>query len=387
MAGVVIHDGRRIGHRKWTVDAIGSGLADGAILSPFATPRVAEPRFPSGADMASAVRDVGGELIFDAMTHALFLPGVNKLDFYDGWELWGSGGPGLQTAAARLEHTERVFRRQRRLGAPLLSPTLQLSSPVDAASQRVLEMARTARGLESGAWQSLVGTRSFWSSGTRLDAYVGTLAALRAPVWVLTLANEIVVDHKPDMTDVDAWAGFSRTVHSLSERSRVIVAHSDLSGLPAVAAGADTVGSGWDRGQRTYDPSSYRTDSDPGIRIPASYVTQGGLLAVMRRDAAEAIDRWNARQAYRLRGGPMPPSDTAQRLHHLGQLRRAVVAVSGQATRRDRVHELRQRYQAAENDFDVLMGALGRTVPVAEKSTWASQPLTVLDAYASAEGL
>ena len=216
---------------------------------------------------------------------------------------------------------------------------------------------------------------------------MGTLAALRAPVWVLTLANEIVVDHKPDMTDVDAWAGFSRTVHSLSERSRVIVAHSDLSGLPAVAAGADTVGSGWDRGQRTYDPSSYRTDSDPGIRIPASYVTQGGLLAVMRRDAAEAIDRWNARQAYRLRGGPMPPSDTAQRLHHLGQLRRAVVAVSGQATRRDRVHELRQRYQAAENDFDVLMGALGRTVPVAEKSTWASQPLTVLDAYASAEGL
>lgn len=387
MAGVLIHDGRRIGHRKWTVEAIANHMADGAVLSPFATPRIAEPRFPSGSDMASAVRDAGGELVFDAMTHALFLPGVNKLDFYDGWELWGSGNPDLQSAAARLDHIERVFQRQRRLGAPPLAPTLQLSSPVDASSRRVLEMARTARGLESGAWQSLVGTRSFWSSGTALDAFVGTLAALRAPVWVLTLANELVIDHKPDMTDVDAWAGFCRTVHSLSERSRVIVAHADLSGMPAVAAGADTVGSGWDRGQRTFDPNSYRTDSDPGIRIPASYVTQGALLAVMRRDAAEAIDRWDSRQAYRLRGGPMPPSDTAQRLHHLGQLRRAVVAVSGQATRRARVQELRQKYQAAENDFDVLTGALGRTVPVAEKTTWASQPLMVLEAYASAEGL
>ncbi len=387
MSGVLIHDGRRIGHRKWTVEAISGGLADGAVLSPFATPRVAEPRYPSGAEMASAVRSAGGEVIFDAMTHALLLPGVNKLDFYDGWELWGAGGPDLRSATSRLDHVERVFQRQDRLGAPFLAPTLQLSSSVDSDSRRVLEIARTARGLEPGAWQSLVGTRSFWSSGTRLDAFVGTLAALRSPVWVVTLANEVVFDHKPDMVDVAAWAGFARTVHSLSERSRVIVAHADLSGLPAVAAGADTVGSGWDRGQRTFDPNSYRTDSDPGVRIPASYVTQGGLLAVMRRDVAEAIDRWDSREAYRLRGGPMPPSDTAQRMHHLGQLRAAVAAVSGQATRRARVQELRQRYRAAENDFDVLTGALGRTVPPAEKSTWASQPLTVLEAYASAEGL
>lgn len=387
MAGVLIHDGRRIGHRKWTVDAIANGLADGAVLSPFATPRVSEPRFPSGSDMASAVRGVGGEIIFDAMTHALFLPGVNKLDFYDGWELWGSGGPDLQNAAARLDHVERVFRRQRKLGAPLLAPTLQLSSPTDADAARALQVARMARGLDSGAWQSLVGTRSFWRSGTRLDAHVGTLAALRAPVWMLTLANEMVVDHKPDMTDVDAWAGFARTVHSLSERSRVIVAHADLSGLPAVAAGADTVGSGWDRGQRTFDPNSFRTDSDPGVRIPAAYVTQGGLLAVMKRDVADAIERWDPRRAYRIRGGPMPPSDTAQRMHHLGQLRRAIADVSGAPSRRGRVQALRQRYQAAETDFDILAGALRRTVPSAEKSCWASQPLTVLEAYASAEGL
>lgn len=386
MAGVLIHDGRRVGHRKWTVEAIGAGLADGAVLSPFATPRVAEPRYPSGSDMASAVRGVGGEVLFDAMTHAVFLPGVNKFDFYDGWELWGTGTPDLSTATARLDHVERVFARQARLGAPPLAPTLQLTSPFDASARTAVEVARVARGFEAGAWQSLAGTRSFWSSGTRLDAFVGTLASLRAPAWVLTFAHEIVVDHKPDMTDVEAWAGFSRTVHSLSERARVIVAHADLSGMPAVAAGADTVGSGWDRGQRCFDPNSFRLDSDPGIRIPASYVTQGGLMAVMRRDVAEAIERWDPRQAYRMRGGSMPPSDAAQRMHHLGQLRAAVAAVSGHSSRSSRVRELRDRYRAAEADFDSLNTALGRTVPPSEKLTWASQPLSVLEAYASAEG-
>lgn len=143
----------------------------------------------------------------------------------------------------------------------------------------------------------------------------------------------------------------------------------------------------WDRGQRCFDPNSYRLDSDPGIRIPASYVTQGGLLAVMRRDAAEAIERWDARQALRLRGGPMPPSDAAQRMHHLRQLRGAVKAISGQQTRAGRVQELRDRYRAAETDFDVLSRALGRTVPAAEKDTWTSQPSAVLEAYASGEGL
>jgi len=387
MAGVLIHDGRRVGHRKWTVDAVADHLADGAILSPFATPRVAEPRHPSGSEMAAAVRGVGGEVIFDAMTHARFLPGANKFDFYEAWELWGSKLPDLSTRPARLDHVERVFERQGRLGVPPLAPTLQLASTMDVNARVALEIARVARGLDSGTWQSLAGTRAFWGSGSRLDAFVGTLAALRAPVWILTLTNELVVDHKPDMSDVDAWVGFCRTVHSLSERARVIVAHADYAGMAAVAAGADTLGSGWDRGQRSFDPNSFRLDSDPGIRIPASYVTQGALLAIMRRDTAEAIDRWNARKALRLRGGPMPPSDLAQRMHHLGQLRRAATAVSGHATRAHRVRDLRDRYLAAEGDFDALTSALGRTVPASEKNAWASQPLTVLDAYALAEGL
>ncbi|MBF6264323.1 hypothetical protein IU443_18620 [Nocardia farcinica] len=388
MSGVLIHDGRRIGHRKWCVDAISTGSADGVVLNPFATPRVAESRHPSASDMVQAVRGVRGEVVFDAMTHALFLPATNKRDFYDAWELWGPAGPGLEGQSQQLAHIERVFDRQSQIGAPRLAPTLQLKSPQSPDAYLVRDMARVARGLDADCWQSLVGTRSFWAAGAQLDAYVGSLAALRAPVWMVTVANEMVVDHVPDLMATEAFAGLCRTVHSLSLRSRVILAYGDFAALPAVAAGADTVGSGWDRGQRTFDPLAFRVDSDPGIRIPASYVTQGGLNAVLRRDTAEAIERWDSARARRIRGGPMPPSDQAQRMHHLHQLRSAVLQIDAAGSaRRARVDALRDRYRTASADFDALIAGLPRIVREADKAAWVSNPAAALESYAGSEGL
>ncbi|MGA5465577.1 hypothetical protein [Mycobacterium sp. NPDC050041] len=386
MAGVLIHDGRRIAHRKWATDAISAGFADGVVLTPFSTPRVSVPRHPSAQQVASAVTDVGGEVIFDAMTHARFLAGVNRTDFYDDWELWGTNAVDVSSPQQRLAHVERVFECQDLVGSPHLAPTLSLQSPLTQDATFARDLARTARGIDSGAWQSLAGTRAFWASGVNLDAYVGTLVALRAPVWIVTVNNEIVVDHVPDMTDVLAFAGLCRTVHSLSLRSRVIVSHADYAGLPAVAAGADTVGSGWDRGQRTFDPNSFRVDSDPGIRIPASYVTQGNLHALLRRDTAEAIERWDSAAALAIRGGPMPASDQVQRMHHLNQLRAAVLAINAAGSRADRVAALRMRYQAASADFDILNDALPRTVQDRDKYAWATAPANVLETYAQPEG-
>lgn len=388
MSGVLIHDGRRIGHRKWCVEAISSGSADGVVLNPFATPRVAEPRHPSASDMAHAVRGARGEVVFDAMTHALFLPATNKRDFYDAWELWGQSGPSLDGRGQQLAHVERVFDRQGQIGAPNLAPTLQLHSPQSPDAYLVRDMARVARGLDADCWQSLVGTRAFWAAGAQLDAYVGSLAALRAPVWMITVANELVADHVPDLTAIEAFAGLCRTVHSLSLRSRVVVAYGDFAALPAVAAGADTVGSGWDRGQRTFDPLAFRVDSDPGIRIPASYVTQGGLNSVLRRDTAEAIERWDPARARGIRGGQMPPSDQAQRMHHLFQLRSAVGQIDGAGSVRGaRVDELRSRYRSASTDFDDLIADLPRIVREADKAAWVSNPAAVLEMYAASEGL
>lgn len=388
MSGVLIHDGRRIGHRKWCVEAVSDGSADGVVLNPFSTPRVAEPRHPSASDVARAVSGANGEVVFDPMTHALFLPATNKRDFYDTWELWGSAGPDLHDQSHQLAHVERVFARQDQIGAPRLAPTLQLQSTHSPDAHTVREIARIARGLDPGTWQSLVGTRSFWASGSHLDAYVGSLAALRAPVWIITVANELVADHVPDLTATEAYVGLCRTVHSLSLRSRVIVAYGDFAALPAVAAGADTVGSGWDRGQRTFDPLTFRVDSDPGIRIPASYVTQGALNSVLRRDTADAIERWDATQARVIRGGPMPPSDQAQRMHHLRQLRSAVLQIHAAGRDRPaRVAELRNRYRLALSTYDRLITALPRIVRDADKAAWASNPSHVLEAYAGSEGL
>jgi hypothetical protein len=386
MSGVLLHDGRAGGHRKWSREAVQAGFASGVIVNPFSTPRVSQERNPSASTLATDMDDLAGDFIFDPMTHSRMLATTNKLDFYDQWELWPNPTPALTTAAEYLDHVERVFQRQSALSAPFLAPTVQLSSPLGAEVPTALELSRIARGITDTSWQSLVGTRSFWSSGADLDAYVGALVALRAPVWVITVANEIVVDSLPDMNDVAAFEGLCRTVRSLSLRSRVIVCYADYAGLPAVAAGADTVGTGWHRAHRTFDPSSFRLDSDGGIRRPAAYVTQGALHAVLRRDTADQIARWDADRAARIRGGTMPRTDGEERVHHLAQLSSVVALLNAEESSQRRFEVLRDRYAAAATDFDALIAAVPSVVN-RDKAVWCNAMRAVLDAYAGGEGL
>lgn len=387
MTGVLIHDGRRPGQRLWTVDAVRAGAAGGAVISPFATPRVSAPRHPNASVVADDVRGAGGEVFFDPMTHAALLPNADKLDFYNQWELWGPSGRGLDTQQRRLEHVERVFGVQDIVGAPPLAPTQSLTSSVSEDARNVVATAQLASSIRPDTVQALAGNRNFWGSGSSLDAFVGALAALRAPTWILTMTNEVVLNGSPELSDVDAFVGFCRTVHSLSLRSRVIVAHSDYSGLPAIAAGADTVGSGWDRAQRTFDPLAFHVSSDDAPRIPASYVTQGGLQAVLRRSVADALERWDRQIAAGWRGGPMPPSDAAERLHHLSQLTEAVRAINSSADRSARTARLRSGYEAASDAFDRILTDVPGQVTRGDKSAWSTNPLAVLNAYTAAEGL
>lgn len=386
MSGLLIHDGRRPGHLMWSREAIAAGVADGVILTPFSTPRVSVPRHPSAVDLASDIQGVGGEVIFDAMTHAALMDQTDKFDFYDDWDLWGPPGKGLDNQARRLAHVERVFAHQDQIGTPHLAPTLNINSPLSRAATHALETARLARGLDKGTWQSIVGSRAFWASGSRLDAHVGILASLRAPVWVVTVTNEAVADNLPDLADTAAFEGLCRSIHSLSLRSRVVVAHADFGGLPGVAAGADSLGTGWDRGQRTFDPLSFR-QGDGSPRRTASYVTQGGLLSVLRRDAGDVIEQWNPSRAQIMRGGPMPASDQVERTHHFRQLRDLVAAIDSAPTRSQRVETLRQRYGQAVQDYDTLISHLSPTVTAQQKAMWIENPSRVLEAYALAEGL
>lgn len=386
MSGVLIHDGRRAGQRLWTIDAVRSNAADGAILSAFATPRIAAPRNPNAGEVADDIRAVGGEVFFDVGTHARTLPRTDKLDFYNQWELWGPAGVRLDGDTHRIDHVERVFAVQDALGVPHLVPTLQLTSPRDGNAAVVIATAQVGASIDRSAAQTLVGTREFWSSGDTLDAFIGELAAMRSPTWVLTVANTFVESAEPDLSDTDAFVGFCRTVHSLSLRSRVIVAYADFSGLPAIAAGADTIGAGWDRGQRTFDPQTFHVSSDDAPRIPASYVTQGGMHAVLRRSIADAIERWHPEQAAAFRGGALPQSDAQERSHHLTQLRAAVMQVNQQVDRSGRVATLRSRYDAAGAAFESVFGAIPGLIPSKDKRTWNGHHVAVLDRYAAEEG-
>jgi hypothetical protein len=387
MPGVLIHDGRRTGHLGWCERAIASGAANGVFMSAFSTPRVAVPRSPSADLFADGIRAVNGEVIFDAESHAKLLSGSNKTEHYDTWELWGPAGEGLDSPNRQLQHLERVFQRQAGLGAPRLAPTIALDSPGSIEAGYALQTAAVARGLFGEAWQTIVGSRTFWRSGFLLDEHIGKLVALESPVWVVTVSNEMVMGPAPDLVDTDAFSGLLRSIHSLSERSRVILTRSDFSGLLGVAAGADSIGAGWDRAMRTFDPLSFHRASDAGIRIPASYVTQGAMLAVLRRDTADAIERLDPALAARLRGGSMPPSEGAEREHHLASLSGKLRDLSSLSTRGDKVQSLRDSYTAAAYAFDDLIARIPGSVRGADKKTWHDQQLAVLESYASAEGL
>ncbi len=385
---VLIQDGRRGGHLRWATQAISAGNADGVIISPFHTPRVAVPHHFAGGTVADDVRAASGEVIFDPGTHARLLPTSNDVIHYDTWQLWGPSGVGLDVDVRRLEHIERVFARQAELSSMALAPTLTLDSPFGEVADHALRTAQLARGLDRDSGQSLAGRRSFWRAGPDLDAFVGQLAALRAPVWALTVVNDVVADNQPELADTAAFTGLLRTVHSLSQRSRVIICYADYAGVVATAAGADTIGSGWDRGMRYFDPRSFQITSG-GIQIPASYVTQGRLGAVLRRDVGDAFTRLGDPPATDIRGGAMPADDTAERGHHLRQLHALVDAITFHGGDRGaRVAELRRFYEQSIQDFDALISALPRrTLNENHRRRWVDEPYAVLETYAVAEGL
>jgi hypothetical protein len=382
---VLIQDGRANGHRVWLQEAIERGMAQGAIVSPFATPPRSARMRPAASVLAGDMRARAAEFIFDATTHGFLLPGVDAVDIYGQWNLW-AGDPGDLTSDALVEgHVERVFDVQRDLGAPLLVPTVPLDAAGFGPSNRTaLALAAAGASNASGCWQSIAGSRTFWASGATLDAYVGELAQTRPNAWVLTLIRDREA-YPPDTSDSEAEAGLCRTIHSLALRSRVIVAHSDFFGLPAIAAGASAIGSGWHGGQRVCSAASYRERSG-GRNF--RYVTHGRLLARLGPDVAEALDRQNAALARQLRDDQAYPVDDADaRAMHLQALRSRADRVGSQSDRARSVEALREIYDSAQAGWTRLVAMLPGLVTTANVDAWVTHPRNGLERYALGEGL
>jgi hypothetical protein len=382
---IYLHDGSSSGHTSWTVEALTRHAAAGAVISPFFTPNTARKGQPSGDDVANKVRAAGGEAVFDPTTHAVGLPGVDNWRNYRTWDLWG-GAPGdLSTSTLLEEHVRRCADHSRTLRSPVVAPTLALDSPVGGDATVALALADAAKAEDSDAWQSLAGRRGFWLSDD-LDTYVGALAQLRPPVWMITVVRDLP-DFPPDMTESRVMQAVCRTVDSLSRRSRVILCHSDLTGLPGVAAGADTIGTGWHTKQRVACSNTYQQNDPDQIRRQAKWFTYERLAALIHEQQSDILVRSDRPRANRLYRGTTDAATGARRVHHLqalGTLADEVTAAG--ANRRDRVRALRAIYETAISELDSLATSYGRPFAT-QRAVFVDGPYAALEAYAVAEGI
>jgi hypothetical protein len=230
------------------------------------------------------------------------------------------------------------------------------------------------------AWLTLAGTSAFWATGAALDAYVGRLAQLRPAGFVLVVARPAIGCPAPGVT-AEEVEGLCRTVRSLSVRVPVVVSHGDLAALPAMAAGATGLGTGWDLRQRVLGADAYQISTT--IRRRGSRITHGGLLAVLKRREAEALRVRDAALSRQLVPGAHPTGGPAEWEHHVTLLNTVVNQITSRPAGRARAHEIQKLYSAADGAFRRVEGLIrvqfGRAV-------WLDEVRDGVDRYAKAEG-
>src|SRR4029453_1115379 len=109
--------------------------------------------------------------------------------------------------------------------------------------------------------------------------------------------------------------------------------------LPAIAAGATSVGSGWDKRQRVCGYASYAS-RDPDAGGGGSWlerVERRGLIGLITKNQAEVLANRNASLAARL--GPLPPPGAKEAFfHHLTVLVDLITSLRNEA-------DLERRYR------------------------------------------
>lgn len=354
---LLIEDTARNNLALWTADAVNAGTAEGAVLSAFATPRVNTGYKQSGAQTIARLKADGATVWFDPMTHALQMPNVGDLRYYADWDLWGGITGALSTDADRTDHVRRVFELQDQLGTPHLAPTILLHSSQSTTSQRALELAQAAVGQDPGCYLSIAGDSAFWSGGTSLDAHVGALAQLEPGGWFCTVVRNLPV--LPVPAAAEEVHGLCRTVRSFSEDGPVHVSHGDLAALPAVVAGATSVGTGWDPRQRvcaytTYAPRD--ATGDGGQWFVQS--TLAGLLSLLGRADAQILAAQNPALATALLPGQVPPGPSEAFLHHASVLSDLVTRLTGGG--QTAYTDLLGLYQSARTSWPTVATTIGR---------------------------
>lgn len=382
-----IEDSPRSFQAGWISDAHTGGATTGAVLTPWSSPYIHRggPGLKPGiGTRVQELQDAGVPVWFDATTHALQMPGVGDFRYYAEFSLWGGPIGDLTQDAYRREHVRRVFKHQSALNTPFLAPAPLLPSGLNNISTLALETSMVALELQPHSSLTIAGVGTFWSDGHDLDAHVGALAALAPQGWFISFVqpdNEL-----PPKLTADEVYGICRTVRSLSEYAPVHVSHGDFAALPAVAAGATTVGTGWDKRQRVVSFTDYLTRAEStGQASWYQRPTLLGLLSTLDKKSDGALlEQQDPSLAARLGGLPTVPGPKESFRHHVVQLDAAVRRIQGAGSSyRDRYNELDRMYTEAATNWAAVRVA---TELRDRTSTWIRSYQQGLRMYAQSEG-
>lgn len=366
---------------SWTNDAVSKGYGIGAMLSPFASPVESNGFKKSAGDTSAAIRGVGGEFWVDTMTYALDMPRAGDFRHYDQWPLWASSKGGLNTTADYRDHAERVLKVQTDLASELLAPTVLVSYPDTPQSQKALNLTAEAMAVDPRAWATVAGDQQFWTGGAELDAHVGALDQLEPAGWLLVVARADT--SMPPAATPEEVFGLMRTVFALSQDRPVRVAFGDVAALPAMAAGAEAIGSGWDMRQRlcAYQDFEQRIAEGSGgawYQRP----TLSGLLSGLTTREYQVLVSEDAALAAALSPGSIGPK-AQQAFRHHAQVLTDIGDELNALTGRERVVALQGRYKSALAAWPAVQKVTGTKIGPAH---WVRPFLAGLELFMASEG-
>lgn len=379
---VLVEDTPRNNLAAWTCEAIGDGLVEGAVLSPFSSPWIGNTYKPSAQRIVAQLLDAGAEVWLDPASHALQMPGVGDFRYYDGWDLWGADRGDLSTPALRRDHALRVLSIQRDLGVGRLAPTVLLHAASGSSADAAFSLAEETVSAEPASWITIAGSPTFWAEDDPLDAFVGALAQLNPQGFFVVVVRPTA--DLPVAATGDEIAGLCRTARSLEQFGPVHISHGDLAALPAVAAGARSVGSGWDSRQRVCNYTSY-VARDPAAGGGGWFKrpTFAGLFGFLGRVDAERFFAQDQALASRLHPGNLHPDGPKEAFFHhaaaLSGVSRTLRALDFEPAYR----RLRAAYEEAVNDWAPAAQAASVN---SMAHVWVNPLLSGLTLYGESEG-
>lgn len=383
-----IEDSPRANLAGWITEAVAGGSAGAAVITPWASPSVhvgGGGTKPGIGPRTDDLRSNGVPFWFDPMSHALQMPGVGDFRYYTQYNLWGGPIGDLTNDSYRQEHVRRVFRVQEQIRAPYLAPAPLLPTGLNNLSTLALDTSRVALEMQATTRLTIAGVGSFWSDGSGLDAHVGSLAALQPSGWFIAFVHP-GSNVPPRLTAAEVF-GVARTVRALSEYAPVHVSHGDFASLPAIAAGATSVGTGWDNRQRSVAASDYiqRAVPVPGQRSGGwlERPTYVGLLGSLSKSEGALLRRQDATLASTLGGLSTPPTAHDLYLHHVSQLEAAIRNVEAAPDYEGRFRALDVMYSNASANWAAVKAVTGITN---RANQWIAPLQEGLRLYALSEG-